>query len=57
MESMKTFGAGFLGVGFFLLIGGVATMNGELPTTLATAGVLGLAGVVVALTIILLRRR
>ena len=56
MDQMKAFGMGFLGVGFFLLVGGVATINGKLPTTMATAGVLGLAGAVVALTIMLLRR-
>jgi len=56
MGQATAFGVGFLGVGFFLLLGGVATMNGGLPTTLATAGVLALAGVVVAFTILLLRK-
>lgn len=57
MEKIKAFGVGFLGIGFFLLAGGMATMNGAMKAPpLATAGVLALAGAVVLFTIIMLRR-
>ncbi len=56
MEKAKAFGMGFLGIGFFLLASGMATMSGASNMApLATAGVLALAGIAVAFTIAVVR--